>query len=101
MPHVFVDVQLLHPRALDDRLLEIDGVTTAGLNLGEVIHRLRGRSGSQVVVIIERAGDDGGERQTLTMVMNRRPLRKVTDDDGMSTYERTQAGVTATTRTPQ
>jgi carboxyl-terminal processing protease len=51
----------------DDRIVTIDGTPTSTLTRDQVVQRLRGPSGSRVVVGIER----GGAPQPLTIAVNR------------------------------
>ena len=50
----------------DDRLLEVDGVSTTGLPLDAVVSRLRGPEGSQVTVTVMRDGWAAAQRFTMT-----------------------------------
>lgn len=59
-----------------DRITKIDGDAVAGLTLAEVVARLRGPVGSQVMLTISQSGSQAGS----TVVVNRRGLKK--DDQG-------------------
>ena len=57
-----------------DRIMEIDGVSTKGLNLGEVVVRLRGKPDSQVTLGVNRKGN------RILFVVRRQALRKKGQD---------------------
>lgn len=50
----------------NDRILEIDGVSTRGAGMEEAVRRLRGAPGSAVTLKIERPGERGTFEVTLT-----------------------------------
>ena len=55
-----------------DRIAKIDGDTVAGLTLAEVVAKLRGPIGSQVMLSLTAQGSEGGT----VIVVNRRGLKK-------------------------
>lgn len=57
-----------------DRIIEIDGVSTAGLSLDEAAERMRGPIGSRVTLMIERAGQ---APKAFELVRNRIALNPV------------------------
>ncbi|WP_435018596.1 S41 family peptidase [Tundrisphaera sp. TA3] len=59
----------------DDRIEEIDGVSTLGIPLAETIDRLRGAEGTDVVVRLR--GKASTEARTLTMTRGRLPRETV------------------------
>ncbi len=48
-----------------DRILEVNGASTKGKNLEQVVNMIRGDEGSPVALVVRAA--DGGERRTLNM----------------------------------
>lgn len=59
-----------------DRITKIDGDPVAGLTLAEVVAKLRGPIGSQVMLTVTQTGGQAGN----IVVVNRRGLKK--DDHG-------------------
>lgn len=60
-----------------DAILKIDGAATEGLSLDEAAERMRGPAGSQVILTVEREGDEPRE---LTVVRDRIALNPVIAD---------------------
>lgn len=57
-----------------DQVMSIDGNTTEGSSLGDVVMRIRGRPGSQVTLGLERGG------KQLIVIVRRRKMAKGNDD---------------------
>ncbi len=53
-----------------DRVVAIDGQSTAGKGLGDAVMRLRGAPDSQVTMTVERGG------KMIVFVVQRRPMKK-------------------------
>ncbi len=60
-----------------DRVLAIDGVTTQGLSLGDVVMRIRGQPGSQLTLETERQG-----QRTLVVLKRKELVKNATQDYG-------------------
>ncbi len=65
-----------------DFILEVDGESMEGLNLGVIVQRLRGLEGSSVSVVVQNK--DGSEARTLDMIRKVIPIPSVT---GLRQYE--------------
>lgn len=57
-----------------DRLLRVDGHSTLGLDVDDVVERIRGEAGTLVQLLVERPRPDGGA-QTLTVQLQREVVR--------------------------
>jgi C-terminal processing protease CtpA/Prc len=71
-----------------DRITKIDTDGVAGLTLADVVAKLRGPVGSQVMLSLQR----GGEQKSTMVVVSRRGLRK--DDHGGYRPEKQQEPTT-------
>lgn len=59
-----------------DYIVEVDGVQTAGLSVDEVVKKIRGKQGTDVVLTIERDGKQGQSK--ITIKRNKIELKSVT-----------------------
>jgi len=72
-----------------DLIVKIDGVNTEGMNLGDAVHKMRGKPGTQVTISLYRVGWQEPKDFTLTReVIQIKSLRKVELIDGKFGYLR-------------
>jgi carboxyl-terminal processing protease len=70
-----------------DRLVKIDGRSTVAMSFDDAVKRLRGRTGSQVVVTVERkAGDEEMEEKEFTLTRAVIKVSTVKDINGHSEF---------------
>ncbi|HLJ64156.1 MAG TPA: S41 family peptidase, partial [Stellaceae bacterium] len=71
----------------EDRILGIDGVSTAGIAREEVVRRLRGAAGSRVLLAIGRASREGALTIRITRTLITVPTVAMSESDGIATLK--------------